>query len=65
MRGILADVNVGKQRRAIMAIWVSDAWRDLWSGLGLVVESFPALGCLGFVGCGDLEDVPRQSDLSW
>ena len=44
MRGILADINVGKQRRAIMAIWVSDTWRDLWNGLGLVVESFPALG---------------------
>jgi hypothetical protein len=44
MRGILADINVGKQRRAIMAIWVSDAWRDLWNGLRLVVESFPTLG---------------------
>ena len=44
MRGILADVNVGKQRRAIMAIWASDTWGDLWSDLGLVVESFGALG---------------------
>jgi hypothetical protein len=44
MRGILTDINVGKQRRAIMAIWVSETWRDLWSGLSLVMESFPALG---------------------
>lgn len=44
MRGILADTNVGKQRRAILAIWSSDAWRDLWSALGLSVVSFPALG---------------------
>ena len=29
MRGILADINVGKQRRAILRIWTSDTWRDL------------------------------------
>jgi hypothetical protein len=44
MRGILADINVGKQRRAILAIWSSDAWRDLWNGLGLTVVGFPSLG---------------------
>jgi hypothetical protein len=44
MKGILADINVGKQRRAILAIWDSDTWRDLWKGLGLSVVSFPALG---------------------
>ena len=44
MRGILADINVGKQRSVILAIWTSDAWRDLWNGLGLSVESFPTLG---------------------
>jgi hypothetical protein len=45
MRGILADINVGKQRRAILAIWSSEYWRDLWEGLDLVVESFKAWGC--------------------
>jgi hypothetical protein len=35
---------VGKQRRAILAIWSSDAWRDIWSALRLSVVSFPALG---------------------
>jgi hypothetical protein len=44
MRGILADINVAKQRRAILAIWASDTWRDLWTTLGLSVESFPSLG---------------------
>ncbi len=44
MRGILADVNVRKQRRALLSIWTSDAWRDLWNGLGLVVENFRTLG---------------------
>jgi hypothetical protein len=44
MKGILADINIGKQRKAILAVWASDTWRDLWTGLGLSVVSFPALG---------------------
>jgi hypothetical protein len=44
MKGILADINVEKQRRAILAIWSSPGWRDIWSALGLSVVSFPALG---------------------
>jgi hypothetical protein len=45
MRGILADINVGKQRRAILAIWATETWRDLWSALGLSVASFPCFLC--------------------
>ncbi len=41
MKGILADINVEKQRRAILAIWSSPAWRDLWTDLRLSVASFP------------------------
>jgi hypothetical protein len=44
MRGILADINSGKRLRAILAVWHSDVWRDLWYSLDLSVESFPALG---------------------
>lgn len=44
MRGILADINIGLQRDALVAIWTSDAWRDLWNDLGLVIQTFPALG---------------------
>ena len=44
MRGILADINVGRQRRAILAIWATETWRDLWNALGLSVLSFPTLG---------------------
>jgi len=44
VRGILADINVGKQRDALLSVLTSDPWRDLWGGLGLVVESFPTLG---------------------
>jgi hypothetical protein len=44
MRGILADINVGKQRRAILATWASETWRDVWNALGLSVFSFPMLG---------------------
>ena len=44
MKGILADINVAKQRRAILAIWSSDTWRDLWNDLRLSIVSFPTLG---------------------
>ena len=44
MRGILADINVGKQQRAILAIWSSDTWRDFWNDLKVSVVNFPALG---------------------
>ncbi len=44
IRGFLADINVGKQRRAILRIWTSDTWRDLWDPLGLQVFDFGALG---------------------
>ena len=44
MRGILADINVGKHQDVFLAIWASDSWREFWNGLGLVVETFPRLG---------------------
>jgi predicted nuclease of predicted toxin-antitoxin system len=44
MRGILADINVREHQRALMETWTSDAWRDLWDGLGLIVETFRTLG---------------------
>jgi hypothetical protein len=44
MRGILADINVVGQRGALLSIWTSDTWRDLWNDLGMVVESFRSLG---------------------
>jgi hypothetical protein len=43
MRGILADINAGKHVKAIISVWASDTWRDLWNHLGLFVTSFPAL----------------------
>ncbi len=44
MRGILADINVGKQQRAILAIWASDDWCDFWNDLKMSVVNFPTLG---------------------
>jgi hypothetical protein len=44
MRGILADINVGGQRDALVLVWTSDAWRDLWNDLGWTVASFRTLG---------------------
>jgi hypothetical protein len=43
MRGILADINARKHVKAIISVWASDTWRDLWNHLGLFVTSFPAL----------------------
>ncbi len=44
MRGILADINVGRHRDALLAIWSSDTWRGIWTELGLSVVTFPDLG---------------------
>jgi len=44
MRGILADINVGAQVRALLSIWTSDTWREFWHALGLATETFPNLG---------------------
>ena len=44
MRGILADINVGAQRDALILVWTSNTWRDLWNNLGWSVASFPTLG---------------------
>jgi len=44
VRGILADINVRGQVRAILSIWNSDVWREIWLALGLSRESFPSLG---------------------
>ncbi len=44
MRGILADINVEAHRDALLSIWTSDYWCDLWISLGLTLESFPNLG---------------------
>jgi hypothetical protein len=44
MRGILADNDVEGYVALIHAIWLSDAWRDLWNDLGLSVLRFSALG---------------------
>ena len=43
MRGILADINVMAQTKALLFIWTSDTWRDFWNGMDLAVISFPAL----------------------
>ena len=40
MRGVLADINAAKHVRAIISVCTSDAWRELWIGLGLSVASF-------------------------
>jgi hypothetical protein len=43
MRGILADINVVGHVKAVVMIWTSKTWRDLWDALGLRYFSFVAL----------------------
>jgi hypothetical protein len=44
MRGILSDNDVEGLMELIHAIWLSDAWCDLWNDLGLSDLRLPALG---------------------
>jgi hypothetical protein len=43
MRGILADNDVEGILAAIVSIWLSETWRDLWISLVCSVESFASL----------------------
>jgi hypothetical protein len=44
VKGILADINVEGQQIAIVSIWNSEDWREIWNSLGLSWESFRSLG---------------------
>jgi hypothetical protein len=44
VRGILADHNIEGHFRALIAIWESEPWREVWAALGFSVESFGSLG---------------------
>lgn len=43
MRGLLADINLGRQFHAVVSIWTSPAWDDIWQALGLRIENFRTL----------------------
>jgi hypothetical protein len=44
MRGILADINVIAQCNALLAIWTSATWGELWLALDWSVATFASLG---------------------
>ena len=44
MTGVLPDNDIEGQFDAMLQIWLSDAWREIWSGLGLTIETFETLG---------------------
>jgi len=46
MRGILADHNIEGHFRALIAIWETAPWREVWTELHIAVESFGSLGIL-------------------
>ncbi len=43
MRGLLADINLGRQFHAVVSVWTSPVWRDIWRALDLRVENFRTL----------------------
>ena len=43
MRGILADNDVEGILAAIVPIWLSEVWSDLWSAMGCTIETFASL----------------------
>ena len=43
MRGILADNNVEGILTALVSIWLSESWRELWIGLHCSLETFASL----------------------
>ena len=43
MRGILADNDVEGILSALVSIWLSETWRDLWIELNCSLETFPSL----------------------
>src|SRR5690349_3725086 len=44
MRAIMADNDSGGQLDALLAVFNTDEWRDLWQALGLAVVTFESLG---------------------
>jgi hypothetical protein len=47
MRGILADINIEGILELLGRIWISDAWSDLWTALGISIEFFSSVGLPG------------------
>jgi hypothetical protein len=43
MKGILADNDVEGILTALVSIWLSETWRDLWIELNCSLETFPSL----------------------
>ena len=43
MKAILADNDVEGILAALVSIWLSDTWRDLWIELNCSLETFPSL----------------------
>jgi hypothetical protein len=43
MRGLLADVNCEGQVEALVAIFVSKTWHDVWQKLNITAETFTSV----------------------
>jgi hypothetical protein len=44
MKAILADNDIRGQLEVFIGVWQGPAWRSLWEGLALTVQTFATLG---------------------
>lgn len=44
MRGIIADNDVEGIVAALVAVWLSDEWKEIWKSCSYDIESFASLG---------------------
>lgn len=63
MPGLLADVNLRAQFRALVSRFLSEPWRDLWREMAFSVESFSGLGLPRNTPDSDLWRFCQQNDL--
>lgn len=60
MRGILSDHNIEGHFRALIAIWETEPWREIWKELDVAVESFGSLEILPDVSDAELWHACQQ-----
>lgn len=65
MKGIPADNDVEGYVGIIHTIWLSDAWRDLWNGLGFSVQTFETVGLPENPPTQSFGKRDRRRSLSW
>lgn len=63
MRGIVSDHNIEGHFRALVDIWENAPWGEIWTALGIAVESFKSLGISAQITDADLWQVCQVREL--